>query len=275
MRITRKMQRTIEAHVGYSLEGMSNDEIISIGETAGFIVDKLWIDDPAKKEEEERKKKESEEEKKKRKEEEKRKKKESEEDEKKRKEEEERKKKESEEDEKKRKEEEERKKKESEEDEKKRKEEEEKKKKEEEEKKKKEETKDSTKSAYQEMKDKIKAADGTQEKGGLKSPLTVEKTTKPRAKRTGAGKFHLEGYILLLAIDTIFPLTLSFAHNLFVKQGKIKATDLQLGEKDMTKLEPLADQAAKHLTINMSPVTGFLIASSFMYANNLIALKSK
>ena len=59
------------------------------------------------------------------------------------------------------------------------------------------------------------------------------------------------------------------------KHKQIEPTELQLDQKSFDKLEPLADQAADYLSFNINPVAGFFIASSLMYANNMIAIKMK
>ena len=57
------------------------------------------------------------------------------------------------------------------------------------------------------------------------------------------------------------------------KRIKISAVDLQLDDKQMAKLEPLADQAADYMAINLNPIAGFFLMSSFMYGNNLLTLR--
>jgi hypothetical protein len=118
---------------------------------------------------------------------------------------------------------------------------------------------------------------------GAKAPLKAEKKEKPfverktRKSKKGVSDpeaTRIEGFILLIAVDTLFPFTLAFLNNLLDKKGKrITPQDLQLDQKSFDKLEPLADQAADYLSFNINPVAGFFIASSLMYANNLIQIK--
>jgi hypothetical protein len=106
-----------------------------------------------------------------------------------------------------------------------------------------------------------------------------EPITKTRRKnKKGASSpdsFHVSGYILLLAIDTVFPTALSLANNLIDKKhDKVKPEQLRLSEKDFNELEQLANQAADYLTINLNPLAGFALAALFMYTNNFIAVKA-
>lgn len=117
---------------------------------------------------------------------------------------------------------------------------------------------------------------------GASAPPETEKKKKPIAERTRRKKkkgesdpdsFRIEGYVLLLIVDTVFPFTFSFLNNMLDKRIKVQATDLQLNDKDFSKLEPLADQAADYMAINLNPIAGFLMISTFMYGNNLLNVR--
>jgi len=102
----------------------------------------------------------------------------------------------------------------------------------------------------------------------------VEKTTRKKKKgQSDPDSFRIEGYILLLITDTVFPFAFASLNNMLDKRIKISAVDLQLDEKQMAKLEPLADQAADYMAINLNPIAGFFLMSSFMYGNNLLTLR--
>jgi len=58
------------------------------------------------------------------------------------------------------------------------------------------------------------------------------------------------------------------------KKTKIKGSELMLSDAQIKKLEPLADQAADYLSINLSPVWGYAIISGFMYTSNFIQLRN-
>ena len=102
----------------------------------------------------------------------------------------------------------------------------------------------------------------------------IEGTKRKRKKgESSPESFRVEGYVLLLVTDTIFPFTLAFLNNIIDKKVKVEMTQLQLCENDFKKLEPLADQAADYMSINLNPIAGFLLISTFMYANNLISVR--
>ena len=107
------------------------------------------------------------------------------------------------------------------------------------------------------------------------SEVLIKRERKKRAKKDSKpDSFRLEGYLLLMLVDTAFPFSLAFINNMMSKVIKVEATELALTDKQMQKLEPLADQAADFLTININPVTGFFITTSLMYASNLMSLRS-
>ena len=128
-------------------------------------------------------------------------------------------------------------------------------------------------SDFDELLGKVKAADIPKTEKKIEKPI-IEKTSKRRKKgESSPDSFRMEGYILLLIVDTVYPVTLAFLNNLFDKKLKIEATDLKLEEHDFKKLEPLADQAADYMSFNINPIAGFALVSTFMYANNLLALR--
>lgn len=129
------------------------------------------------------------------------------------------------------------------------------------------------KNAFDELLGKIENADIPHSKEKVEKPL-IEKTKRKRKKgESSPDSFRIEGYVLLLVTDTIFPFGLAFLNNILDKKIKVDATDLQLNEKDFNKLEPIADQAADFMAVNLNPIAGFFLVATFMYSNNLIALR--
>lgn len=132
----------------------------------------------------------------------------------------------------------------------------------------------STTDDFDEILGKISGAEPGQPKEKQKKDLI---TREKRARKKGAASaesFHIEGYILLLATDTLFPTVLAIVNNMVDrKHDKLKTDDLRLSQQDFDKLEPLADQAAAFMSVQLNPVAGFFIVSAFMYANNMIAVK--
>jgi hypothetical protein len=118
---------------------------------------------------------------------------------------------------------------------------------------------------------KVEQAEGkTKTEGGIKTPLFTTERKKRKRGESSPDSFRIEGYILLMVIDTVFPFSLSWLNNMFDKRVKVPATALMLNEKQQKELEPLADQAADFLAIHINPVAGFLLVTTFLYSSNLI-----
>ena len=121
---------------------------------------------------------------------------------------------------------------------------------------------------------KISGAEAGQPKEKKGTPLITKEKRKRKKGESSPDTFHVEGYILLLAVDTLFPTILALVNNMVDKKHKkLTASDLALAEKDFAKLEPLADQAADYMTVHLNPIAGFFLIASFMYANNMIVIK--
>jgi hypothetical protein len=128
---------------------------------------------------------------------------------------------------------------------------------------------------FDELLGRVKSSEVPPTKEKEKKPLITTERKKRKKGEASPDSFRIEGYILLLATDTVFPMMLSVINNLIDKKHpKIKAEQLQLSQKDFDKLEPLADQAASFLSVNLNPVAGFVLVSAFMYTNNMIAIKA-
>ena len=133
----------------------------------------------------------------------------------------------------------------------------------------KEETKD-----FDELLGKIKGAEAPSSKPAAKEPPLIErKKRKLKKGESDPNSFRMQGYLLLLGVDTIFPSILSFANNMLDKKHKLTVAEIKLNDADFKSLEPLADQAADYMSINLNPIAGFFIMSSLLYANNVITLK--
>jgi hypothetical protein len=126
---------------------------------------------------------------------------------------------------------------------------------------------------FDELLGKIEGADIPHPKEKVDKPL-IEKTKRKRKKgESSPDSFRMEGYVLLLLVDTVFPFALAWINNMLDKKVKVDSSDLILSEKDFAKLEPLADQAADYMAVNLNPIAGFFIVASFMYGNNLLTLR--
>ena len=127
---------------------------------------------------------------------------------------------------------------------------------------------------FDELLGKISGAEAGTPKEKVVKPIITKEKRKRKKGESSADSFRIEGYILLLATDTLFPTLLAWINN-FVdkKHKKLMASDLQLSQKDFDKLEPLADQAADYMSVNLNPIAGFFLVSAFMYTNNMIVIK--
>lgn len=127
---------------------------------------------------------------------------------------------------------------------------------------------------FDELLGKIEGASSPEAKAKEEKAIFEKKKRKSKKGESDPNSFRVEGYVLLLVTDTVFPSLLAFVNNMIDKKGKkIKVSDLRLAEQDFNKLEPLADQAADYISIQLNPIAGFFLVASFMYANNLIAIK--
>jgi hypothetical protein len=129
------------------------------------------------------------------------------------------------------------------------------------------------KDSFDELSEKIKTAETPKTKRKIGKPLVEKTTRKKRKGESDPESFRIEGYVLLILVDTVFPFMLAGANNLLDKKLKIQAHQVQLNEIEFKKLEPLADQAADYMAINLNPIAGFLLVASFMYGNNLINVR--
>jgi hypothetical protein len=126
---------------------------------------------------------------------------------------------------------------------------------------------------FDELLGKIKGAEAPEPKAAKEKPLITKEGRKRKKGESSPDSFRVEGYVLLLVTDTVFPFIFSWVNNMLDKHVKVKPYDLQLSEKDWSKLEPLADQAADYMAVQLNPIAGFFIVSAFFYSNNLIMVR--
>ena len=112
--------------------------------------------------------------------------------------------------------------------------------------------------------------------------VNIKNTKKTRTKN-GEKKvvpenetFNIEGYMLLLVIDLILPAGVSFVVNLFEKDKTkhIQPSDISLKDDQKANIMPLADSAARSLTIKLSPVTAFAVVYILSCGANVMLIKS-
>lgn len=95
--------------------------------------------------------------------------------------------------------------------------------------------------------------------------------SKPRKKSKFSQKTVISGYMMLMIIDLVFPNIVVMLYNK-LKGGDLQASDLQLTSEQKEELQPLADEAAKSLSMEINPMYLFLISLGTYYAGNFFAL---
>jgi len=126
---------------------------------------------------------------------------------------------------------------------------------------------------FDELLGKVKSAEIPTDTKRREKPLFESTRQKAKRGKTSPDSMQIEGYVLLLAMDTVFPTAFSFLNNMLDKKLKVQAHQLSLKPEQWKALEPLADQAAAYLAINLNPIAGFMLISTFMYGNNLIGVR--
>lgn len=93
----------------------------------------------------------------------------------------------------------------------------------------------------------------------------TQQQNEPEASTTGLNTSWVTGYILLLVLDVAIPNLLAF---LIFRKKKIDITKIQLTPKQLRELEPIADQAAKYLNLQINPLLVLIASMGAMYMNN-------
>lgn len=83
----------------------------------------------------------------------------------------------------------------------------------------------------------------------------------------------IDGGLLILLMDILFPLVIMFLHNRFAKAGKISVESLQLSDKQKADLKPVADAAAQRLTLQMNPVWLLVVSMGGIYGINYMTAR--
>ena len=125
-----------------------------------------------------------------------------------------------------------------------------------------------------ELEEKIKEAKGFEQTKEKSKPLVERKRKKISKTNSDPDTFRINGYILLLVVDTVFPFAFTMIHNMFEKRFRIENNDISLNDKQQKELEPLANQAADYMQINVNPIAGFFITTGLMYGANMFAFRS-
>jgi hypothetical protein len=133
---------------------------------------------------------------------------------------------------------------------------------------------------------------------GFKEEIQVEKepvpqpdeltitTKRRRGRKSNAERFAekkeekqvisdtiINGALLLLLIDVAIPSIITLINNK-VSKKKIKSSRLQLTATQRSELQPLADEAARQIQMQGSPVTMLMLGLFGIYFTNFMMLKS-
>lgn len=94
-------------------------------------------------------------------------------------------------------------------------------------------------------------------------------------KQPEFSSFQVEGYMLLMIVDLILPTGITFVYNMFQKDKskRIEASDISLKEDQRTSIMPLADSAARSLSMSMNPLTAFGLVYVLSCGANLMMIQ--
>lgn len=106
--------------------------------------------------------------------------------------------------------------------------------------------------AFEEMPDAFQ-----EDKAERKSRSSKSKKAKPQVQ-------YISGYMLLLAVDLIVPMSLN------IMIPKTKSKNLKLTPEELANLTPFAEAAAAQMEVQMSPVTMFFLMAGTIYAGKII-----
>lgn len=104
--------------------------------------------------------------------------------------------------------------------------------------------------------------------GNEPTPAAEPPPVNPMPETAPAAEY-ISGYILLVICDFVFPMGISLILRKFAKKD-ISAEQLQLTGRELNKLEPLADAAAKQLSVQLSPLAAFGMTMAAIYGGKAI-----
>lgn len=84
----------------------------------------------------------------------------------------------------------------------------------------------------------------------------------------------VRGYMILLVLDFVLPMGITFllkkTNN--PKFKNIKPKDIKLTDDEFDDLEPVADEVAKDVQLNLSPMTQLFLGMSIIYGGKILTL---
>lgn len=79
----------------------------------------------------------------------------------------------------------------------------------------------------------------------------------------------INGYMLLIMCDVIFPFVIGYIFKKRLLNSGKQRKDLKLTPAEKKELEPLADAAAREISLNMSATQTFAVTMLFVYADKI------
>jgi hypothetical protein len=100
-------------------------------------------------------------------------------------------------------------------------------------------------------------------------PVEIPNDQQQQQQQVDIAKY-VSGGLLLIMIDSIIPTVITIFYPKLKDLKDKKA--IRLTKEEREELKPLADEAIKSLSLQMTPLEGFLLTLSFMYAGKVFAL---
>lgn len=95
--------------------------------------------------------------------------------------------------------------------------------------------------------------------------ITVDKSTQVKPEKLS----FLNGYMLLVFSDFLFPTAINYFFKKKMKESGKKTKDLKMTPDERKNLEEIANEAAKEISLGMSPVQMYLIGCAIIYGSKL------
>ena len=82
----------------------------------------------------------------------------------------------------------------------------------------------------------------------------------------------VRGYMLLLVLDFVLPTAITLAMKKFggSRWAHLKSKDIRLSDSEFNDLEPIADEVAKDIQLNVSPMMQLMLGMAVIYSSKLM-----
>ena len=100
------------------------------------------------------------------------------------------------------------------------------------------------------------------------TPKGSEGSPEPEQNRENSNSFKIKGYMVLMLVDMVAPLLISFIFKKFLKT-ELESSEIKLSEQQIKDNTEIADQVAEEIGIAyMNPITALALSLSLGYATN-------